>query len=44
MHAKKKELENAGHEMDDESFLTHAMASLPQEEYHDMILTLKAKL
>ena len=44
MHAKKKELENAGHEMDDESFLTHDMASLPQEEYQDMILTLKAKL
>ena len=30
--------------MDDETFLTHVMASLPQEEYQDTILTLKAKL
>ena len=30
--------------MDDESFLTHVMASLPQEEYQATILTLKAKL
>ena len=30
--------------MDDETFLTHAMASLPQEEYQGTILTLKATL
>ena len=30
--------------MDDETFLTYAMASLPQEEYQATILTLKAKL
>ena len=30
--------------MDDETFLTHVMASLPQEEYQATILTLKAKL
>ena len=30
--------------MDDETFLTSLMASLPQEEYQATILTLKAKL
>ena len=44
MEKKRNELENAGHEMDDETFLTHVMASLPQEEYQATILTLKAKL
>ena len=44
MERKRNQLENAGHEMDDESFLTHVMASLPQEEYQATILTLKAKL
>ena len=44
MERKRNELENAGHEMDDETFLTHVMASLPQEEYQDTILTLKAKM
>ena len=45
MERKRNELENAGHEMDDEtSFLTHVMASLPQEENLATILTLKAKL
>ena len=29
---KQNELENAGHGMDDEAFLTHVMASLPQSE------------
>ena len=33
MERKRNELENASHEMDDETFLTHGMASLPQEEY-----------
>ena len=44
MERKRNELENAGNEMDDESFLTHVMASLPQEEYQATILTLKAKI
>ena len=44
MERKRNELENAGHEMDDETVLTHVMASLPQEEYQATILTLKAKL
>ena len=30
--------------MDDETFLTHVMASLPQEDYQATILTLEAKL
>ena len=37
-------LSKAGHEMDDETILTHVMAPQPQEEYQDRILTLKAKL
>ena len=41
MRRKRNELENAGHEMVAETFLTHAMASLPQEEYQDTITTLK---
>ena len=44
MDRKRNELVNAGHEMDDETFLMHVMASLPQEEYQATILTLKAKL
>ena len=44
MERKRNKLENAGHEMDDETFLTHIMASLPQEEYQATILTLTAKL
>ena len=30
--------------MNDETFLTHVMPSLPQDEYQATILTLKAKL
>ena len=41
---KMNELENSGHEKDDETFLTHVMVSLPQEEYQATILTLKTKL
>ena len=44
MEKKRNELENAGHEMDDDTFLTHVMASLTQKEYQATILTLKAKL
>ena len=41
---KRNEPENAGHEMDDETFMTNVMASLPRKEYQATILTLKAKL
>ena len=44
MERKRNELGNSGHEMDDEAFLTHVMASLPQEEYQATILTLETKL
>ena len=44
MERKTNELETIGHEMDDETFLTHVIAALPQEEYQATILTLKAKL
>ena len=44
MEKQRNELENAGHEMDDKTFLTHVLASLLQEEYQAAILTLKAKL
>ena len=44
MERKRNELENSGHDIDDETFLTHVMASLPQEEYQTTILTLRAKL
>ena len=44
MERKRNELENAGHETVDETFLTHVMASLPQEGHQTTILTLKAKL
>ena len=44
MERKRNKLENAGHEMDDEIFLSHLMASLHQEEYQATILTLKAKM
>ena len=43
MERKRNELENAGHEMDDETVLTHVMASLPQEEYQTTLLILKAR-
>ena len=44
MERKRNELDNADHEMDDETFLTQVMASLPQKEFQVTILTLKAKL
>ena len=43
MERKRNELENAGHEMDDESFLAHTMASLPQEEYQTTIFCIEGK-
>ena len=37
----RNELENAGHKMDDETFLTHIIASLPQEVYKQPFLLWK---
>ena len=44
MEKKQHELENAGHEMDDETYLTNVMASLLQEKYQATILILKTRL
>ena len=44
MERKRNEPEKGGHEMDDETFLTHVTLSLPQDEYQAAILILKAKL
>ena len=40
MEKKRNKLKNAGHKMDNETFLTHGMASVAQEEYQATILTL----
>ena len=44
MERKRCELGNAGHEMDDETFFSHDIASLPQDKYHLTIHTLMAKI
>ena len=41
---KKTELANTGHKMDDETFITHLLNSLPQSEYKGAILVIKDKL
>ena len=41
---RKKELVNTGHKMDDETFITHLLNSLPQSEYKGAILDIKDKL
>ena len=38
------ELVNTGHMMDDETFITHLLSSLPQSEYEGAILVVKDKL
>ena len=35
---------NTGHIMDDETFITHLLNSLPKPEYEGAILTIKDKL
>ena len=35
---------NTGHIMDDETFITHLLKSLPQTEYEGAILVIKNKL
>ena len=38
------ELSNTGHMMDDETFITHLLNSLPQSEYEGAIMVIKDKL
>ena len=44
MEKKRSELMNTGHIMDDETFITHLLNSLPQSEYEGAILVIKDKL
>ena len=44
MEKKRAELMNTGHVMDDETFITHLLNSLPQTEYEGAILVIKDKL
>ena len=44
MEKKRAELMNTGHIMDDETFITHLLNSLPQTEYKGAILVIKDKL
>ena len=44
MEKKRAELMNTGHIMDDETFITHLLSSLPQSEYEGAILVIKDKL
>ena len=44
MEKKRNELVNTGHIMDDETFITHLMNSLPQAEYDGAILVIKERL
>ena len=44
MEKKRAELMNSGHIMDDETYITHLLNSLPQTEYKGAILVIKDKL
>ena len=44
LEKKRTELANTGHIMDDETFITHLLNSLPQAEYEGAILAIKEKL
>ena len=44
MEKKRAELMNTGHIMDDETFITHLLNSLPQTEYEGAIFVIKDKL
>ena len=44
LEKKQTELVNTGHKMDDETFITHLLNSLPQSEYEGAILVIKDKL
>ena len=44
LERKRTELADTGHIMDDETFITHLLNSLPQVEYEGAILVIKEKL
>ena len=44
MEKKRNELANTGHTMDNETFITHLLNSLPQVEYEGVILVIKERL
>ena len=44
MEKKQAELMNTGHIMDNETFITHLLSSLPHSEYEGAILVIKDKL
>ena len=44
MEKKRNELANTGHILDDETFITHLLNSLPQAEYEGAILVIKERL
>ena len=44
MEKKRNELANTGHIVDDETFITHLLNSLPQKEYEGVILVIKERL
>ena len=44
MEKKRNELANTGHIMDNETFITHLLNSLPQAEYEGVILVIKERL
>ena len=44
MEEKRTELSNTEHKMDDETFITHLLNSIPQVEYEGAILVIKDKL
>ena len=44
MEKKRNELANTGHIMDNETFITHLLNSLPQVEYEGVILVVKERL
>ena len=44
MEKKRNELANTGHIMDEETFITHLLNSLPQAEYEGAILVIKERL
>ena len=44
MEKKRNELANTGHILDDDTFITHLLNSLPQNEYEGVILVIKERL
>ena len=44
LEKKQTEFANTGHKMDNETFITHLLNSLPQSEYEGAILVIKDKL